>query len=393
MSPVLRPIYQEGQILGAADLNAQLTYERLGAVWHERTEHLWGVAQGLALETIDRKTPDGKSKYVDVTLGAGRAVDRLGRSIVALDPIPLDPDAFRQQIAKPNNTDLYPVFVQAIEVPRSGETQPGKCAVALTTRIEETLQISFGSPGEELIVLDQTAATVDQGFGTPTLSDKVLVGWVKFNADPPLAGFAANKFNSVATESNGIRVRYVGVVASDVVAGGGELTLHTRPEGARFAVSIREDSTGGCRLKFGKQDGTSAIVPTFSVDEKGNICYAGTLTPAPIAKTLAESGVVFDGIKLPLPAGVTEDQVNQGAVRLHVQLTPLAQMPRTVVFSGGPKLAFPLVVRCGVDVTTDRIVHCQVRWYDPTAASFTAAGVHYIDAPGPCTYMVIATGK
>jgi hypothetical protein len=67
-------------------------------------------------------------------------------------------------------------------------------------------------------------------------------------------------------------------------------------------------------------------------------------------------------------------------------------MPRTVVLAGVPKLAFPLVVRCGVDVTTDRVVHCQVRWYDPNAASFTA-GIAYIDAPGPCTYTVIATGK
>lgn len=392
MSPVLRPTYQEGQILGAADLNAQLTYERLGAVLHERTEHLWGVAQGLALETIDRKTPDGKARYVDVTLGAGRAVDRLGRSIVVLEPIPVDPDAFRQQIAKPNSTDLYPVFVQAIEVPRAGETQPGKCAVALTTRIEEALQISFGLPGEELSVLDQPAATVDQGFGTPTLSDKVLVGWVKFNADPPLPGFAANKFNSVATESNGIRVRYVGVVASDVVAGGGELTLHTRPGGARFAVSIREDSTGCCQLTFGKQDGSGAIVPTFSVDEKGNIVHAGTLTPAPVANTLAESGVAFDGIKVPVPAGVTEEQVNQGTVRLHVQLTPVSQPPKTVILKAGAKLAFPLVTRCTVDVTSDRVVHCQVRWYDPKAADPTDAD-NYVEFPGACTYTVIATGK
>src|SRR5262245_26582816 len=112
--PVVRPNYSEGQILGAADLNAQLTYGRLGMVLHERTEHLWGVAQGLELTTTDQT--QGTAKYVDVSVAPGRAVDRLGRAIVVTAAIPLDPDAFAAQFQPKSATDKYPVFVQAIEV-------------------------------------------------------------------------------------------------------------------------------------------------------------------------------------------------------------------------------------------------------------------------------------
>lgn len=373
MSPVVRPVYKEGQVLGAADLNAQLTYERLGSVLHERTEHLWGVAQGLTLSPIERQATDpAKTKYVDVNLMPGRAVDRLGRSLVVSDAIPLETQAFKLQVAKPLPGSLYPVFVQAIEVPRQGETSPGKCNVALTTRIEEGLQVSFGSPGEELAVLDQTAATVDEGFGTPSLSDKVLVGWVKFN---PLI----NKFSALATEGNGVRIRYVGVVASDVVAGGGALTLHSRPEGARFALSIVEDSTGGCLLKFGKQDGNGPIVETFTVDESGNVNYKGALTPAPVAKTLAESGVAFDGITLPLPPNVTPEQVNQATVRLHISVTPWPHAMRTF---GGANI-IPIVETCHVD--SKRRVSCKVRWLNLTTGTS-------IIQPSACTYMLVASG-
>jgi hypothetical protein len=376
--PVVRPIYKEGQILGAADLNTQLTYERLGAVLHERTEHTWGVAQGLTLQT--QKQTLGAAPYVDVSVSPGRAVDRLGRSIVVTEAIPLDPDAFGAQFPSASVNDVYPVFVQAIEVAKQGETQPGKCGVALTTRIEERVQVSFGPPGAEISVLDQPLPSVADGFGTPTLTDVVLVGWVKFD------GTALKKFVDIAAQgSNGTKIRYVGVVASDVVAPGGELALHTRPAGSRFALTVAEDTAGGCKLEFGKQDGSSPVVAALTVDDKGNITYAGTLTPSPVAHTRAESGVISDGLVLPLPPDVTPEQAQE--LRLHVQLVPLPQLPAQVMINGTFEDAFPIVVRCTVDVTDDRVVHCRVRWYRVTNPK------DFIELPGMCTYTIIASGK
>jgi hypothetical protein len=382
MSGLVRPKFSEGQILGAADLTALVVYDQQGAVYHENTEHLWGVAQGLTLTTKDSADSSG-NKFVVVSLSPGRAVDRLGRSIVATASLPLDPADLKAAIGTTDKTKFYPVFVQAKDVDQPGDTQPGKCGATLVTRTEESLQIVYGNPGTEIGVLGTPPATVDHVFDTPALTDMVLVGWVQYDDTIQSGQFIAVN----TTQANSASIRYVGVVASDVVAGGGVLTLHTRPDGQRFMLSLTEDSNGGCKLAFGKQDGTNPIVPAFNVDDKGNVNYTGTLTPVPVAKTLAESGVISDGARIRPPPTVTDDDITNG-VRLHVTLTPYPQSPRMMLLpSGGLKLAFPLVTRCDVDVTDDSVVHSRVRWYDPALPSDS------IDLPGLCNYLVIATGK
>ncbi len=381
MSGPLRPFFSEGQILGAGDLNAGVDYERQGAVLHERTEHLWGVAQGLTLKptpNTDGITPG----YVNIALQPGRAVDRLGRSIVVMSEVPLDPGDYKQQVATRDKTKLCPVFVQVIDVNRTGDTQPGKCAVNVITRVEETVQVVFGSPGTELAILDQAEATVDVDADTDaTPSDMVLVGWVQF--DPSIAG---GKFIATATESNGAKVRYVGVVASDVVAGGGELQLHTRPDGQRFMLSITEDAAGGCKLEFGQQDGSNPMAPTFSVNEKGDVTYTGALIPAPPSKTQAQSGFAFDGIALPLPDGIKPEDVDSKVI-LHMIVTPLPLHPKRLSLAGGPFQDVLPFVECSVDPDS-RLVTSLVRWVE---ASNPAVVV--LVEPNPCRYLIIASGE
>lgn len=384
MSAAPRPKFSEGQILGAADLNAQVDYARAGAVLHERTEHLWGVAQGLTLTTTPNKDSN-QLDYVDVSLQPGRAVDQLGRSIVVTTAIPLDPADYKQHVATRDKTKLCPVFVQVNDVDLTGDTQPGKCAVTVTTRVDEAVQVVFGSPGTELAILDQTEATVDQTLDTATPSTMVLVGWVQFD---PTISTGEGKFIATATEGNGAKVRYVGVVASDVVAGGGELQLHTRPDGQRFLLSITEDATGGCKLEFGKQDGSNPMAPTFSVDEKGNVTYTGALTPAPPSKTQAQSGYVFDGMALPLPTGILQTDVDAGKVVLHMMVTPIPLPPMAVTFPGDTATteAFALA-ECSVDPVS-RIVTSTVRWaaHDAPASKFIVKSVR-------CRYLIIASGE
>lgn len=375
MSGPLRPNFSEGQILAAADLNLGVTYERLGAVLHERTEHLWGVAAGLQLTPSAQRDDGNGNKYVDVTLAPGRAVDRLGRPIVITTAVPLLPADFTDQVASPKDNELYPVFVQAIEIPRSGETQPGKCAVGSTSRIEESVQISFGTPGSEISILEQTEAPVADGFGTPTLFDKVLVGWVSFRAT------GSRRFAGVATSSGSTQLRYIGVVASDVVAGGGTLTLHSRPDGNRFALQILEDGAGGALLKFGKETGPGKVTSLFSVDEQGNI-IANSIKPAPVAKVLAESGTAFHGVVLPLPLEVSDPT----AVRAHIVVTPLMPAPQSIrMVDGSVKAALPFIETCAVD--DQRKVTCTIRWFNRT--DFTDSIVY----PAACTYLLIATGE
>jgi len=370
---LLRPAFSEGQILGANDLNAHVTYDRLGAALHERTEHLWGVAAGLALAAT-QKASSG-DRFVAVQLLPGRAVDRLGRVIVVTEAVDVEPALFTDQIAVPNGTDRYPVYIQAIERPRSATARPGACSTAQPAQIEESFQLSFGAPGSEISILDQDAAPVADGFGTPTSSDKVVVGWVRWNQQ--LAQFA-----SVETSSEGRRVRYVGVVASEVVAQDGRFGVRTRPGGARFALTVAEDTAGGCELQFGKQDGNNPVSAVFTVDAKGNITHTGTLSPLPAAQVNAESGVAFNGIRLPLPSGITEDQVSQGKVRIHSVLSAVPVPPRGDLASA---TSFPLVLQCALD--EDRRVRCQIRWI----SSFNP--LDFVDLPAACTYLLVASGK
>lgn len=381
MSGPLRPNFNEGQILGAADLNAQVTYDRLGAALHERTEHIWGVAQGLVLTPTTNTT--GTKPYVDIDLYPGRAVDQLGRALVVMSPLRLQVSDFTGQIANRDPTKFFPVYIQAVDVAQVGDTQPGKCSVNLTTRFEERVQVSYGNPGSELTLLDQTLPTVADGLDTtnlPSLDARVLVGWVQF--DPSING---GQFIGVNTSgANNAAIHYVGVVASDVVAAGGVLTLHTRPDGKRFVLSITENATGAT-LAFGQQDGSNPVVPTFTVDEKGNVTCAGSLQPGVQANTLAESGMIFDGARLPLPPGVTDADLTSGKYRVHISLTPPTAQPTAMLMPNGTSpLALPLVESCSVD--DNRVLSCSIRWVDTTSFG------QFVVMPAACNYFIVASG-
>lgn len=377
MKSVLRPTFSDGQVLGASDLNAHIDYDRVALGLHERTEHLWGVAAGLSLREIQRTTRD-KQSFVDVELSPGRAVDRMGRAIVSTEPRLLDPRDLESRITREQTErDVYPVFVQALDVPRPGQAQPGQCAVGQVARIEEGLLVSFGAPGSEIPLLEQGNAAVQEELGAPPAGDKVLVGWVTWDAK-------LRKFRSVQSSVEGRVVRYVGVAASEVVAGAGALGLRTRPGGARYALTLTESSTGGCELRFGKQEGAAEPSPTFTVDDKGNVSYAGTLSPMPTANVRAESGVIFHGMRLPLPPNVAEDQVASGKIRVHAILSPLLLVPSSLK-AGAP---IPVVHHCDADMGGDRRVRCIVRWYD-----LTKPNSGFVELPAPCSYLLVASGS
>ena len=55
---IARPVFYEGQILGAVDLQAAVEYSRGQEARHERYLHTWGIASGLELSP--------KAKQVEV---------------------------------------------------------------------------------------------------------------------------------------------------------------------------------------------------------------------------------------------------------------------------------------------------------------------------------------
>jgi hypothetical protein len=122
----------------------------------------------------------------------------------------------------------------------------------------------------------------------------------------------------------------------------------------------------------------------MKIDEKGNLTISGTMTPAPLARVYAASGVSFDGLRLPLPAGISQDDVDADKVRLHVQVHPVVTGVQVKPIGNASVSAIPLPTVCEVDPTDGLRVRCRIMW-------LSFAGV--AELPAPCNYLVIASPK
>jgi hypothetical protein len=82
------------------------------------------------------------------------------------------------------------------------------------------------------------------------------------------------------------------------------------------------DEADGGKLEFGLQDARGKVTPVLTVTAAGDVTAAGTLKGALTAGVLVESGIATDGVLLPLPKGITQKQVDDGQVVLHIHVTP-----------------------------------------------------------------------
>jgi len=362
---LLRPKFNEGQILSAGDLGKTVDYARYADAAHGRTQHTWGVVTGLELSKVDQATPEG-DKFIDVHLTPGIAIDPSGRRIVVEAEQLLSTVQFNNLgVAGANEPDaLYPVYVIGVDRPQAAQS-PGACASNSPTRVAEAFQIDFGRPGSETAVLAPPAVAFD---ASPGIGMRVLVGYVAWN--PNLAG---GKFIAISPASPTGAVRYAGVRAAEVVAPKGSVVLHTQDTGKRFALSLAEDGQGGCKLLFGSRQGAGAIKETFSVNEKGDVTFSGAWKVQLPTAPVAESGAIFHGLRVPLPAGVSEAAVAAGQFTAHVVVAPLAL--------GVSTTEYPIQVECRVDA--DRRVSSIVMWR-------TLTGDDYRLSPAACQYLVVA---
>lgn len=373
--PIVRPVFFEGQILAAADLEASVGHARDEAARDRRVLHTPGIAAGLALTGEDRTTPAGE-RFQEITLSAGIAVDRTGRQIVLAADTRLDELLFVDQgvQVKKEVEALYPVFVRGRDVQAPLEPTAA-CATTGPTRITEAAEIEFGRPGSELEINNGEPPEPADGVSDP--SELVLVGFVQWDG-------ALQLFKRAVLVSNGIGPTFAGALAEEVVARNGRLTLRTRRGADKPALAI--DEADGGTLLFGPQDSKGRVVPTFKVDAKGNVTAEGKIeSRATAAGTVkVQSGVITDGVILPLPPGVTAADVTAGRVALHVHLTPrwLPSSPPTPPIQDNWVAAAP--IDCRLDRASRRVV-CLVRWFRSNNLT------QPLEIPGACDYMVIAT--
>jgi hypothetical protein len=337
-----RPTFFEGQILAAADLTSTVEYSRAQVARHERYLHDWGIAEGLDLTTRDQTDAAG-NKFVEVTIGSGIAIDGNGREILVPAPALLSPaDFVRDNGASPKSGAYYPVLLQGTDSDAPApQLTTGACGPASqATREQEGYAIVFGGLGADLRLDEQQPPEVTAG-PVPAAGQQpwsVQVGTVQW--DTTSAQF---------TDANGSGRRYAGVKADSVAARGGTLTLHAQPSPAPGQPVLRIG--GDPPLTFGLYKGGNVVDPRLTVSAQGDVTATGTIKGALTQGEIrVQSGTATDGLIIPLPQGITQDQVDRGAVILHLFLTP--HTPQSV--SG----TWYVPVACSVDAS--RQLTCQV---------------------------------
>ena len=366
-SAIERPVFFENQNPGAADLTAAVDLGRGQQARHNRYLHLWGIAAGL--ELTSEKDPDREGK-VKITLSPGVAIDGRGREIIVSQKEELSEATFSQLGVSSGVTDpdeLFPVFLVGID---QKTPQPplmmGACTSSSATRISEAYEIKFGRPNEARDLEIQESVDVQEGPGTGNW--KILLGFVKWDGG----------FTGLQNDKNGISRKYAGVQADEVAARGGSLHLRTqtKPQDKKPAVIIDETEDG--RLRFGSLNAEGKLNAVFTVNAKGDLKVAGTITSA--VSVQVQSGVVMDGLLLPLPPGINFDDIDSGKLILHVHVTP--SMNQDFAPFAAEWAIVP--VECFVD--SNHRVHCRVHWLplppNPGPAQTTA---------GFCDYFVMVS--
>ena len=110
-------------ILAGGDLNAAVDHARGQAARHERYLHIWGIAEGLELKGVDKKTATGVA-YKEITVTAGIAMDASGREVLLPTDARLPDEAFEQSnvwVGQPaDGTAWYPAYVMGRDERASG---------------------------------------------------------------------------------------------------------------------------------------------------------------------------------------------------------------------------------------------------------------------------------
>jgi hypothetical protein len=116
----------------------------------------------------------------------------------------------------------------------------------------------------------------------------------------------------------------------------------------------------------------------MTVAANGNLTVAGSFSGRISAgSVLAASGTATDGTVLPLPSGVSPQEVADGRVALHVHVTPRIPPSDT-----GTELFTPMEAT----VDGERRVRCRMRRYDPVTAPAVVT-----EQPGVVDFLVLAT--
>jgi hypothetical protein len=234
--------------------------------------------------------------------------------------------------------------------------------------VEESYQIIFGRLGSERFLDENPPPAVDSGPGDGTDPWLVLLGFVLWQD-----GHFKDQFDS----SGSVVRRYAGVRADTVAARSGRLALRPDPSVTVGRPGLVLDGDQGL-LTYGRLKADGSVDRLLEVNPQGDLYVGGTIKVH--GTVVVASGTTTDGMLLPLPEGVTDEQITAGSVQLHIQVTPKLERPATLPTGNwalGPVL-------CTVD--PDRRLRSEVRWMN-LASALTP---EYLDLPAAAGFVVLA---
>ena len=381
---ILRPIFSENQILSAADVNSIVNHARDARSRHNRYLHSWGIAEGLQLQTEDLQ--DSSGTYLEVNVTPGVAIDGNGREIVVPEAFRLSEDIFDQlnvaeSVTDPNNPPKYPVFLLGRDKRQQDSAmKQSTCFGNEPTRTLEGYDYTFGRVGTAAELDNQSSLSPDQEISASANGNgngnwKILLGFVEWDG---------NHFSAIAEEDGGIGPRYAGVRAEDVSAQNDRLILRSADRNISDKAALELDNENGGEMHFGLQDSKGQVVPVFTVNAKGDVIAKGKILGAIAGGVQVESGVINDGALVPLPAGITQQQLDSGEASIQVHLSPRYQQPASLPPLATNEYWLMQPLECYVQ---DRRVVCRVRWESTNNAS----GPFVL--PGVCDYQVFGFVK
>lgn len=374
MAELERPIFSEGEILRAQDLNTAIDQARLRAARHARHQHRWGIVQGLKLA----------GDKGELTISPGVAIDFRGREILLPLQERISPQAFPfHGMAK--EEDLFPVFLIAVDEELPADSFVGRCGGVTGPRKRDSYEIliqryreaqEWDAPDEDLLVTDGPAPLPGQ-----SRLPRVLLGFIKWDVEN-------QRFSEeiVLDDANYPR-RFAGPRGNAWESHEAQtlVMLGPTPKGAQDALTLQVLKAGKAqRLARFDRDGNLYIAGELRLEKTGQ-----TTTPTEPGQTTGDgtrvvSGVASDGTRLPLPAGVTEEDLEHERYLLHIFVRPVG------LSSGNGATA----IECQVD--EDRRVRCLIRELSGTtdSASGETTGLKLL-APKASSveYLVIARPK
>jgi hypothetical protein len=287
--------YFQRQFLGAEDFEAQQDYHRDMRRRHHLGAHSWGLVAGLELAELEQ---EGGGDGVDVFVMPGLAVDGFGREIVVLAPYQLDASLFQafstqqyldvwiaydDELARRpaqgyepcNGDDAYTRVREGFRVVVEPKT-PYHDKVEVDGReLEPPADDASGAAAGGVEVADLLTIPHDESVPYQELPDDedrprwlVRLGSVHWDGSQLIADDAGRL---------GEGRRYLGAVASQVLAPDGKLTLRDR--------RTREKGSGETDVEYYElYDGVEAVVEgSLAVERQltvwGNL---GVGTDAPV---------------------------------------------------------------------------------------------------------------